>query len=224
MRPLLLEFPDDPTAVQQNDEFLFGDDLLVAPVTKDDDIRREVYLPRGVWYDFWTDRRNTGPGRLTVDAPLERIPVFVRGGAIVPSQQAVQYSDQAPINPLTFEIYPEGASARQYYEDDGISFDYQRGVSLEQRLTVTQQPGGLSIEISAREGLYTPPARSLVLKVHGQRIAPRQVGAGGKELAAQSSVQALEAASEGWAYDEATDIVWLKIPDRGVALTAQIRQ
>jgi alpha-glucosidase len=222
MRPLLLEYPDDPMAVQQNDEFLFGNDLLVAPVTKDDDIRREVYLPRGVWYDFWTDRRSTGPRRLTVDAPLERIPLFVRGGAIVPSQQAVQYSDQAPIDPLTFEIYPEGTSSRPYYEDDGISFDYQGGVSLQQRLTVTQQPRALNVEISAREGQYTPPARSLVLKVHGERTQPRQVEVGGEKLAAQSSVEALEGASQGWAYDEATDIVWLKIPDRGVALRAQI--
>lgn len=222
MRPLLLDYPDDPRAVQQNDEFLFGNDLLVAPVTKDDDIRREVYLPSGVWYDFWTESRITGPKRLMVEAPLERIPIFVRGGAIVPTQQAVLFSDQAPINPLTFEIYPEGTCSRPYYEDDGISFDYQRGVSLQQRLTVTQQPRGLNIEISTREGSYTPPARSLVLKVHGERTQPRQVEVGGEELVPQSSVKALEAASQGWAYDEATDTVWLKTPDRGVALRAQI--
>jgi hypothetical protein len=140
----------------------------------------------------------------------------------VPSQQAVQYADQAAINPLTFEIYPEGNSSRPYYEDDGISFDYQRGVSLQQRLTVTQQDRGLRIEISAREGSYTPPARSLVFKIHGERTQPRQVEVGREHLAAQSSVEALEGASQGWAYDEATNVVWLKIPDRGVALRAQI--
>jgi alpha-glucosidase len=222
MRPLLLDYPDDPMAVEQNDEFLFGDDLLVAPVTKDDDLSREVYLPRGVWYDFWTDRRATGPQRLAVDAPLDRIPLFVRGGAILPSQQVLQYTGQAPIDPLTFEIYPQGTSTREYYEDDGISFDYQRGVSLRQRLTVTPQTGGLSVEISGREGQYTPPARSLVLKIHGQQNQPRQVLVEGKELPTQSSVKALEGAAEAWAYDEVTNIVWLKIPDRGVALRAQI--
>ncbi|MGA2480367.1 MAG: hypothetical protein ABSG63_16580, partial [Spirochaetia bacterium] len=92
----------------------------------------------------------------------------------------------------------------------------------QQRLTVTQQPRGLSVEISAREGSYTPPARSLVLKVHGERTQPRQVEVGGEQLAAQSSVEALEGASQGWTYDDATDIVWLKIPDRGVALRVQI--
>jgi alpha-glucosidase len=223
MRPLLLEYPDDPAAVQQNDEFLFGDDLLIAPVTKDDESRREVYLPRGVWYDFWTDRRATGPQTLAVDAPLERIPVFVRGGAIIPSRQVVQYTAQAPIDPLIFDIYTEGTSTERYYEDDGISFDYQRGVSLRERLSVAQQPAGLSIEISAREGLYTPPARSLLLKVHDQRTQPRQVVLNGKELAARNSLKDLEGATEGWAYDDTTNSVWLKFPDRGAAIKAQIR-
>ena len=222
MRPLLLEFPDDRAAVRTNDEFLFGKDILVAPITKDDDTRRQVYLPRGVWYDYWTDLRTTGPTRVTVDAPLERIPIFVRGGAIIATQQPVQYADQAPIDPLTFEIYPEGTSSRKYYEDDGISFDYQRGVSLFQNLTVTQRENGVGIEISAREGSYTPPARSLVFKVHGERNAPRQLEVGGRALAAQATLKALEEANEGWAYDEAARVVGIKIPDRGMTLRAQI--
>jgi len=110
MRPLLLEYPDDWRAVDQNDEYFFGNDLLVAPVTKDDDASRQVYLPRGIWYDFWTDHRYTGPEEIKVAAPMERIPLFVRGGAIVPSQQDVQYTDQAPIDPLTLDIYPDGTS------------------------------------------------------------------------------------------------------------------
>jgi len=223
MRPLLLEYPDDPTAIQQNDEYLFGRDLLIAPVTKDDDLRREVYLPRGVWYDFWTDRRATGPQTITVDAPLERIPVFVRGGAIVPGQQLTQYAGQAPIDPLIFDIYPDMQSSTTYYEDDGISYDYLRGLSLRQRLGVAQLPDGLSIEVSAREGLYTPPARSLVFKIHAQRTQPRQVVVGGRELASQSSLEALEHATEAWVFDASTNIVWLKTPDPGLALKVLIR-
>ena len=74
MRPLMLEYPDDLTAIDQNDEYFFGNDLLVAPVTKDYDITRRVYLPRGLWYDFWTDHRYTGPATIDVDAPMNRIP------------------------------------------------------------------------------------------------------------------------------------------------------
>jgi len=223
MRPLLLEYPDDPTAVEQNDEFLLGDDLLIAPLTKDDESRREVYLPRGVWYDFWTDRRAPGGQSLSVEAPVERIPIFVRGGAIVPSQQLTQFAGQAAIDPLTFDIYPEGTSTAQYYEDDGISFDYQRGISLLQTLSVVPDAQGMSIELSARQGRYTPPARSLLIKVHNQRSKPRQVAIAGKELAVRASLNELNAAAEGWTYDDAANIVWLKTPDRGAATKTLIR-
>jgi alpha-glucosidase len=224
MRPLMLEYPDDLTAVDQNDEYFFGNDLLVAPITKDDDTSRRVYLPRGVWYDFWTDHRYTGPAEIEVAAPMERMPLFVRGGAIIPSQQDVQYTDQAPIDPLTFDVYPDGTSSRPYYEDDGISFDYQHGVSLLQHLTAMQEAHGTSVEISAREGSFTPPKRSLVIRVHGQKGQPRQITTAGGELAGQASVKALQGASEGWAYDEDAGVVWLKTPDRGGALTVHIVQ
>ncbi len=222
MRPLLLDYPDDGQAVEKNDEYLFGNDLLVAPVTKDYDISREVYLPRGVWYDYWTDHRYTGPTSIAVAAPQERMPLFVRGGAIIPSQQDMEYTDQAPIDPLTFEVYPDGTSSRPYYEDDGISFDYQHGICLRQRLTATQEARGASVEISAREGSYAPPKRSLVIKVHDEKFGPRQVTAEGRELAKQASVKALQSAPEGWAYDADAAVVWVRVPDRGTALKVTV--
>jgi alpha-glucosidase len=222
MRPLLLEYPDDWLSVDRNDEYFFGNDLLVAPVTKDDDTSRQVYLPRGVWYDFWTDHRYTGPTSIEAAAPMERVPLFVRGGAIIPSQQDVQYTDQAAIDPLTFDVYPDGTSSRPYYEDDGISFDYQRGVFLRQRLTVAQEAHVTSVEISAREGSFTPPKRSLVIKVHGQKAQPRQVTATGGELARQASIQALQRTAEGWAYDDDAGVVWIRIPDQGTALKLEV--
>ena len=222
MRPLLLEYPDDESAVDRNDEYFFGNDLLVAPITKDDDTSRGVYLPRGVWYDYWTDHRYAGPAEIEVAAPMERIPLFVRGGAIVPSQQDMQYTDQAPIDPLTFDVYPDGTSSCPYYEDDGISFDYQRGVSLRRRLTAAQEAHGTSVEISAREGSFTPPKRSLVIKIHGQKVQPRQVTMAGGELAGQVSVKALEEATAGWAYDDDAGVVWIRVPDQGTALKVEV--
>ncbi len=224
MRALLLDYPDDPAAVNQDSEFLFGDDLLVAPVVKSNETQRGVYLPRGVWYDFWTDRRYSGPTGAVVDAPLDRVPLFVRGGAIVPTQQVVEYTDQAPIAPLTFEIYPDGSSSREYYEDDGLSFDYQRGVSLFERLTTSENEHGLSITISSRQGSYKPPARSLVLKVHAQRNQPHGVQLEGRTLTLLRSVAALDSAREGWTYDDVNSVVWIKTPDQGMALTARIEK
>ena len=224
MRALLLDYPDDPQAVGQNYEFLFGDDLLVAPVVKSDEREWDVYLPRGVWYDFWTDQRYTGPRHVNVEAPLDRVPVFVRGGAIIPTQQVVEYTDQAPVDPLTFEIYPAGNSTREYYEDDGLSFDYQRGVVLREQVSSGERDDTVDLHLSAREGSYTPPARSLMFKVHAVRTRPRKVEINGRAPQAYPSIAAMTGALEGWVYDELAMTVSIKLQDRGIAVSAAIER
>ncbi|HEV2499224.1 MAG TPA: glycoside hydrolase family 31 protein [Terriglobia bacterium] len=224
MRALLLDYPDDPTAIGQEEEFLFGDDLLVAPVVKDGEWKWDVYLPRGEWYDFWSGRRYEGPQTVTVDAPLSSIPIFVRGGAMIPTQQVMQYTGQEPINPLTFEIYPDGNSSGEYYEDDGESFDYQHGSYLREQISARQSPSRITIDLSARQGSYHPPARSLVLRVHAQRSAPREVDLNGQALGAQNSSQSLKIAAEGWYYDPTDNTVAIKFPDRGTAVTAHLEK
>jgi alpha-glucosidase len=224
MRPLLLEYPEDWTSVDTNDEYLFGEDLLVAPITKDYDLSRKVYLPRGTWYDYWTDHRYVGPATIVVDAPTERIPLFVRGGAIIPSQQSMQYTDQAPIDPLTLDVYPDGTSSRPYYDDDGISFGYKKGAYLLQRISAAQTQPGVSVAISAREGTYTPTKRSLVVKVHGLKAAPRQVTIGALELPRQGTVSSLQESAQGWAYDQEAGIVWVRVPDQGAAMKIDVVQ
>ena len=224
MRALLLDYPDDPQAVGQNYEFLFGDDLLVAPVVKSDEREWDVYLPRGVWYDFWTDQRYAGPRHVNVEAPLDRVPVFVRGGAIIPTQQVVEYTDQAPVDPLTFEIYPAGNSTREYYEDDGLSFDYQRGVVLREQVSSGERDDTVALHLSAREGSYSPPARSLMFKVHAVRTRPRKVEINGRAPQAYPSIAAMTGALEGWVYDELAMTVSIKLQDRGIAVSAAIER
>jgi hypothetical protein len=82
----------------------------------------------------------------------------------------------------------------------------------------------VGVEISARQGSFTPPKRSLVIKVHGQKVQPRQVTVAGGEIAGQASVKALQGASEGWAYDEDADIVWIRVPDLGTGVKVEIAQ
>jgi len=224
MRALLLDYPDDPQAIGQNYEFLFGDDLLVSPVVKSDERKWDVYLPRGVWYDFWTDQRYTGPTQVNVEAPLDRIPIFVRGGAIIPTQQVLEYTDQAPVDPLTFEIYPAGDSTREYYEDDGLSLDYQRGVVLRERVSSYERDDTVALHLSAREGSYAPPARSLMFKVHAVRTRPRKVEINGQTPQAYPSIDAITRAVEGWVYDELAMTVSIKLRDQGTAVSASIER
>ncbi len=222
MRALLLDYPDDPNAVGQQEEFLFGNDLLVAPVVKDGEWKWSVYLPKGLWFDFKTGQPMHGPRDLVVSAPLGQIPIFVRGGAIIPQQQLVQYTDQAPINPLTFAIYPDGNSSREYYEDDGSSFNYQHGDYLLERISVSQGSSSLTIAISARQGSYQPATRALALEIHGQREAPSSLTLNAQPLGRENSSQALQEADRGWSYDAFKNIVSVKFPDTGEPVTVQL--
>jgi alpha-glucosidase len=149
---------------------------------------------------------------------MDRIPLFVRGGAIIPSQQEMQFTDQAPIDPLTLDVYPSGTSSRPYYDDDGISFGYRKGAYLLQHMTVEQAGDGVNVSLSAREGTYTPPRRSLVIKIHGLRVPPTRVTLGSADLSRSATVEALRQSAEGWAYDQDADVVWVRVPDEGKAL------
>ncbi len=146
VRSLPLEFPDDArvfdeTPAKELNEMLFGDDLLAAPVTVPGETTRKVYLPRGMWFDCAYGTPYTGPTTITVDAPIDVLPMFARGGAIIPTQQVIQFDNQAPIDPLTFEVYPGGSLSREYYEDDGNSLDYQHGVYFHEHLVTLDTAG-----------------------------------------------------------------------------------
>lgn len=127
MRPLVLNYPDDPNVWELGSQYLWGDDLLVAPVTREGATSWPVYLPAGGWYDYWTKQRYDGPRGVGVEAPLDRLPLFVRAGAILPLGPLMQWSDERPMDEITLLVYPEGHSRFDLYEDDGRTNAYRTG-------------------------------------------------------------------------------------------------
>ena len=157
MRPLVLNYPDDPRVWGLGHEFLWGDDLLVAPVTREGARAWPVYLPAGGWYDFWSGTRYDGPGGITLDAPLDRLPLLVRAGAIVPMGPVVQHTGERPLDEITLLIYPDGASSFELYEDDGRSNAYRRGQHALTRFECAATSTGITVRIGEPVG-----ARSIV--------------------------------------------------------------
>jgi alpha-D-xyloside xylohydrolase len=121
MRALFMDFPNDPNALTLGDEYMFGPALLVAPVTTQGAASRPVYLPAGAdWYDYWTNRRYTGGQTITADAPIDRIPLYVRAGSILPMGAPV--SSTATRQPLeSLRVYPGRDAAFTLYDDDGVT-------------------------------------------------------------------------------------------------------
>ncbi len=128
MRPLVMDFPSDPSVLSIDDQYLFGEALLVSPVTTHLARERAVYLPKSDgWYDFWTGKGHSGGKTITAPAPYDAIPLHVRAGSIVPMGPELTYTDEKPADPITLWVY-EGADGRfVLYEDDGVTHAYERG-------------------------------------------------------------------------------------------------
>jgi alpha-glucosidase (family GH31 glycosyl hydrolase) len=125
---LFWEFPDDPHGYAIDDQFLLGHALLVAPVLKRGMQQRAVYLPAGAdWYDYWTRAKHTGGQFVTADAPLAKIPLFVRAGSIIPTCEPLDYSDQKVVREIILDVYPASKTTGYLYEDDDASFAYESG-------------------------------------------------------------------------------------------------
>jgi alpha-glucosidase len=129
LRPLFWEFPEDPQTYATDDQFLLGHALLVAPVLKPATRQRAVHLPAGAeWYDFWTKQKHAGGQYVTIPAPLDTMPLFVRAGSIMPMCEPFEYVGQRPVTEIFLDVYPANDRATgTLYEDDGESFDYERG-------------------------------------------------------------------------------------------------
>ena len=181
MRPLVLNYPDDPRAWTLDHEYLWGDDLLVAPVTREGATAWPVYLPPGSWFDFWTSERHQGPGGVTVGAPLDRLPLLVRGGAILPLGPVVQHTGERPLDELTLQIYPEGVSRFELYEDDGRSNGYRQGRYALTPIECVAEPGRVTVRIGAPTGdrSVVPAGRRYLIRLRVARpVAVAIEGAG----------------------------------------------
>ena len=127
MRGLFMDFPDDPNVANIGDEYMFGPALLVAPVTEQGMTSRKVYLPAGTdWYNFWTNERVHGGQTITVDAPIDIIPLFVRAGSILPLGVPVESTNQKQAI-AKIRVYPGADGNALLYQDDGTTYDYEKG-------------------------------------------------------------------------------------------------
>jgi alpha-D-xyloside xylohydrolase len=129
LRPLVMDFPDDLTARDITDEYLFGPAFLVAPVTTYQARSRSVYLPptTGGWFDFWTGASTAGGQTLDAAAPYDSMPLFIRAGSIIPFGPELQYTGEKPADPITLYVYAGADGKFTLYEDDGLTYNYQRG-------------------------------------------------------------------------------------------------
>jgi alpha-glucosidase len=203
LRPLFLEYPADEATAKTDDEFMFGSDLLVAPVLWDGFRDRSVYLPAGDWYEYATGKRHAGNSTIHVPAPLDTIPMFVRAGGFIFRQPVVQYTGQMPGNPLRVLIAPAADSASSLYEDDGLSLAYRKGEFMKRQFHQTRDANQVTVDISAPEGAFHPAKRDLILELWSEqepKTVTEQGAGGGGETLPRLDAAAFAPAPRGWVF------------------------
>ncbi len=166
-RSLAINHPFDEKVYwqQYQNEYLFGDHLLVAPVSCNQNAAK-IYLPEGTWYRFTSDEKFAGNSEILADAPLHDLPVYVRAGSVIPMQSVVQFTDQKPDPTLEIHVYAgTKGSTFAYYEDDGSTYDFEKGVFYKRN--ITYDPVDKSIRLSAAEGTFSSKFDSARLVLHG---------------------------------------------------------
>ncbi len=175
VRALWLHYPEDQTAVACGDQYLYGRDLLVAPVVEKDARSRPVYLPRGKWFDFWTKETSDGGREITRAVDLETIPLYVRAGAVLPMGPIKQYTAEKVDEPLTVWVHPGADGAFSLYEDDGNTFNYRKGEFMRVNMNWNDSSRQLSMRLAKGSKMMAPEKRKIVVKVAGRDVTREAV-------------------------------------------------
>jgi alpha-glucosidase/alpha-D-xyloside xylohydrolase len=166
MRALWLHYPSDPAAIACGDVYLWGRDILVAPVIEKGATQRTLYLPVGEWWDFWSVERIAGGRRITRAVDLATLPLYVRAGAIIATGPVKQSTGEVSNEPLRLTVYPGQDGAATLYEDDGISLDHRRGAWQAFRLGWNERMRKLSLSLVPGSHPMAGP-RDFVVACHG---------------------------------------------------------
>lgn len=217
VKPLVFDYPNDANVANDSDAWMFGDWLLASPVTERYQTTKWIYLPAGTWIDYFTGLVYQGGQYVEYAVNGESwtdVPLFIKQGAIIPTQKALNYTSEEAVSEIMLDIFPSSAqSSFRLYDDDGSSYDYESGEYFKQTVTAQDRgTAGVSVDLSARTGSYASSYQAYLVKLHGK--AASQVRLGGTVLTKYSDLAALRAASgEGYAVgrDIYGDVTYVKV-------------
>lgn len=184
MRPLVMDFMADKNVINIGDEYMFGQAFLVAPVYEYEARSRQVYFPECEgWYDFYTGRFHEGGITAEAEAPYERMPLYVRAGAIVPMGPQIRWSDEKPADVIDLYVYAGADGSFTLYEDENVNYNYEKGLYSMIGFTYDDTTG--TLKIAERKGEFPGMLKERifnVIKVSKQgRSKPVKVVYDGKE-------------------------------------------
>jgi alpha-glucosidase len=210
LRPLLFEYPEDETTYTMDDEFLLGNGLLVAPITRPGIEHRHVYLPRGTWCPFWTGESIEGPTHILAHAPLGEPAIYVRANTAVPLWPEMNHVGESPADPLTLLLYPaEGSGESTLYEDAGNGFAYEGDEYARRGVICEVLRGSIAVRLTSREGSFVPARGTVNLELRGVNTRPENVSVKGEDAE--------------WNYEEAGGRIIVRLAEVAEESTVEVR-
>ncbi|RSK26024.1 DUF5110 domain-containing protein [Bacillus sp. HMF5848] len=221
VRPLMYDYPADTNVENYIDAWMFGDYLLVAPVVEKEQTEKDIYLPEGTWFDY--TRGDTYEGGQTITYQVnaetwEDLPLFVKQGAIIPTQDVVQYVGQKLIDTVYVDVFPsEKETTFTYYDDDGHTYSYETGEFFKQPISTVKENDTITIRLDDVEGSYQPELKSYIFKVHG--LSGKEVTMNGEQLQKSETLVETEWTTD---IDQFGDVTYVKV-EAGEKLDLQIK-
>lgn len=233
VKPLLFDYPEDNAVSNYSDAWMFGDWLLAAPVTERYQTTKWIYLPEGSWVDYFTGLVYQGGQYIAYAVNAESwtdIPLFIKEGAIIPTQKVLDYTGEENITELSIDVFPDAAQSEfLLYDDDGATYDYEDGAFFKQNITARDAgSAGIEVNFSGKTGTYVSSYNTYIVKIHGS--AAENVTVNGTALTKHNSLDSLRAASgEGYAVgkDIYGDVTYVKIAAgtaKSIVATGSIQQ
>lgn len=231
-RGLFMEYPNDKEAAKIDNQFIFGSELLVAPVLKKGERVKRVYLPDGEWIDF-NDKKTVYLGGQTIAyrAPLNVIPLFVKKGSIVPMMPVMQYIHEKKDYPLYVHIFPnyeDESASFSLYEDEGTNLDYLKDIYSTTKFTCTTLANGYTTVVTPEDkGFVQSYKRNIIFKYHLVK-KPLSISVNDKQIPnideqVLTKQIELDNSSIEWSWNEDSKECWVKIPDKRKEINISIK-
>jgi alpha-glucosidase len=200
MRPIFLDYPQQENFYNDDRDFLFGNDLFVAPVVTETLDAEELQLPPGDWYDYWTSQKHATKEKIALHPALDVLPLYVRAGAIIPMQPIVQNTEEKPNGPLEIKVYAGDDCRGSLYEDDGHTFAYQRDKFRRTNYNCRVSPGSVTVSATTEKNTFQPWWHAARITIFGILTEPKELRIG-------------QQATRDWRYDAKSQAIVVTVPN-----------
>jgi alpha-glucosidase len=211
-QPLVYTFQHDPNTYNIQDQYMFGNSLMLAPVITKSETSRKVYLPAGTkWIDYWTGKEYKGGQTITKQADLGTLPIYVKKDSIIPRREVQQYTGQKKLTNLILDTYLDHRASYSYYQDDANTEDYMRGKFNVTDFSLKNKGSHIEFKQNKKVQKFASDIQSYTLKLH-DTAEPKKIQADNQKYAKAGGMEEMNQQDRAYYYDANEKVLYVKIP------------